>query len=35
VRALLTGIGLSELAVYAPGEAGRYHNVIVVQRAQP
>jgi ubiquinone/menaquinone biosynthesis C-methylase UbiE len=35
VRALLTSIGLSELAVYAPGEVGRYHNVIVAQRAQP
>jgi ubiquinone/menaquinone biosynthesis C-methylase UbiE len=31
-RALLTGAGLSELAVYAPGAVGLYHNVIVAQK---
>jgi ubiquinone/menaquinone biosynthesis C-methylase UbiE len=35
VRALLTGIGLGELAVYAPGEVGRYHNVIVAEKPGP
>jgi ubiquinone/menaquinone biosynthesis C-methylase UbiE len=29
VRALLTGAGLEELALYAPGSVGLYHNVIV------
>jgi ubiquinone/menaquinone biosynthesis C-methylase UbiE len=32
VRALLTGAGLNELAVYAPGTIGLYHNVIVAER---
>ena len=29
VRALLAGAGLEELALYAPGSVGLYHNVIV------
>jgi ubiquinone/menaquinone biosynthesis C-methylase UbiE len=32
VRALLTGTGLAELAVYAPGTVGLYHNVIVTEK---
>lgn len=32
VRALLTGTGLVELAVYAPGTVGLYHNVIVAEK---
>ena len=32
VRALLTGAGLSELAVYEPGAVGLYHNVIVTEK---
>ena len=32
VRALLTGAGLTELAVYAPGAVGLYHNVIVTEK---
>jgi ubiquinone/menaquinone biosynthesis C-methylase UbiE len=32
VRALLTGAGLVELAVYAPGSVGMYHNVIVAEQ---
>lgn len=35
VRALLTGAGLTELAVYAPGAVGLYHNVIVAQKPLP
>jgi ubiquinone/menaquinone biosynthesis C-methylase UbiE len=35
VRALLSGAGLSELAVYAPGTVGRYHNVIVAEKPRP
>ena len=35
VRALLTGIGLVELAVYAPGAVGLYHNVIVAEKPLP
>ena len=35
VRALLAGIGLRELAVYAPGELGLYHNVIVAEKPRP
>ena len=35
VRALLTGAGLTELAVYAPGAVGLYHNVIVAEKPFP
>jgi ubiquinone/menaquinone biosynthesis C-methylase UbiE len=35
VRALLTGAGLAELAVYAPGTVGLYHNVIVTDKSRP
>jgi ubiquinone/menaquinone biosynthesis C-methylase UbiE len=35
VRALLAGIGLHELAVYAPGDLGRYHNVVVTEKPRP
>ena len=35
VRALLTGAGLVELAVYAPGTVGLYHNVIVAEKPRP
>jgi ubiquinone/menaquinone biosynthesis C-methylase UbiE len=35
VRALLTGIGLAELALYAPGSVGLYHNVIVAEKPRP
>ncbi|MBE0528655.1 MAG: methyltransferase domain-containing protein, partial [Thermoleophilia bacterium] len=35
VRATLTGIGLEELAAYAPGDVGRYHNVIVAEKPRP
>ncbi len=35
VRATLAGIGLVELAVYAPGDVGRYHNVIVAEKSRP
>lgn len=35
VRALLTGAGLSELAVYEPGTVGLYHNVIVTEKPAP
>ena len=32
LRALLTGAGLSELAVYEPGAVGLYHNVLVTRK---
>ena len=35
VRALLTGAGLVELALYAPGSVGLYHNVIVAEKPRP
>lgn len=35
VRALLTGAGLTELAVYEPSAVGLYHNVIVAQKPLP
>jgi len=35
VRALLTGAGLEELALYGPGKVGLYHNVIVAERPLP
>jgi len=35
VRAMLTGAGLNELAVYAPGSIGLYHNVIVAEKPRP
>ena len=35
VRALLTGAGLAELAVYAPGSVGLYRNAIVAQKPSP
>jgi ubiquinone/menaquinone biosynthesis C-methylase UbiE len=35
VRALLAGIGLTELALYAPGSVGLYHNVIVAEKPLP
>jgi ubiquinone/menaquinone biosynthesis C-methylase UbiE len=35
VRALLTGTGLTELAVYEPGAVGLYHNVIVAEKPLP
>lgn len=31
-RATLTALGLRERAVYAPGEVGRYHNVVVAEK---
>jgi ubiquinone/menaquinone biosynthesis C-methylase UbiE len=34
-RALLTGTGLVELAVCAPGTVGLYHNVIVAEKPRP
>jgi ubiquinone/menaquinone biosynthesis C-methylase UbiE len=35
IRALLTGAGLEELALYVPGTVGLYHNVIVAQKPRP
>ena len=35
VRGLLTGAGLVEIAVYAPGTVGLYHNVIVTEKPRP
>ncbi len=35
VRGLLTAAGLEELAVYAPGTVGLYHNVIVAEKPLP
>ena len=35
VRALLTDAGLVELALYAPGSVGQYHNVIVTEKPLP
>ncbi len=35
VRALLTGVGSDELALYAPGAVGQYHNVIVTEKPLP
>lgn len=35
LRALLTDTGLTELAVYAPGSIGLYHNVIVAEKPFP
>lgn len=35
IRGLLTGSGLTELAVYAPGTVGLYHNVIVAEKPLP
>jgi ubiquinone/menaquinone biosynthesis C-methylase UbiE len=35
VRALLTGAGLQELALYAPGSVGLYHNVILAEKPRP
>ena len=35
LRALLTGAGLTELAVYAPGSVGAYHHVIVAEKPRP
>jgi len=35
VRDLLTGLGLEDLAVYGPGEVGRYHHVIVARKPGP
>jgi ubiquinone/menaquinone biosynthesis C-methylase UbiE len=35
VRALLAGVGLAELALYAPGSVGLYHNVIVAEMPRP
>jgi ubiquinone/menaquinone biosynthesis C-methylase UbiE len=35
VRDLLTGAGLVELAVCAPGTVGLYHNVIVAEKPRP
>ena len=35
VRALLAGAGLEELALYAPGSVGLYHNVIVAMMPRP
>ena len=35
VRALLAGAGLEELALYAPGSVGLYHNVIVAEMPRP
>lgn len=32
VRGLLTGAGLTEVALYGPGEVGMYHNVIVAEK---
>jgi ubiquinone/menaquinone biosynthesis C-methylase UbiE len=35
VRGLLTGAGLTELAVHPPGAVGQYHNVIVAEKPRP
>ena len=35
IRALLKGAGLLELALYAPGSVGLYHNVIVAEKPRP
>jgi len=35
IRALITGAGLEELALYAPGTVGLYHNVIVAEKPRP
>jgi ubiquinone/menaquinone biosynthesis C-methylase UbiE len=35
IRALLTGAGLEELALYAPGTVGLYHNVFVAEKPRP
>ena len=35
VRALLAETGLAELALYAPGSVGLYHNVIVAEMPRP
>jgi len=32
VRATIAGLGFDELAVYPPGEIGRYHHTIVAQK---
>lgn len=32
VRATLTGLGLREIAVYKPGDVGRYHIAVVAQK---
>jgi ubiquinone/menaquinone biosynthesis C-methylase UbiE len=32
LRATLTGLGLRERAVYAPGKVGLYHNVVVAEK---
>ena len=32
LRATLTGLGLRERAVYAPGEVGLYHDVVVAEK---
>jgi ubiquinone/menaquinone biosynthesis C-methylase UbiE len=34
VRATLTGLGLREIAVYRPGEVGRYHIAVVAQKPE-
>jgi ubiquinone/menaquinone biosynthesis C-methylase UbiE len=34
VRATLTGLGLREIAVYQPGEVGRYHIAVVAQKPE-
>ena len=35
LRALLAGAGLEELALYAPGTVGLYHNVLVAEKPRP
>jgi ubiquinone/menaquinone biosynthesis C-methylase UbiE len=35
IRGLLDGAGFIELAVYAPGTIGLYHNVIVAEKPRP
>jgi SAM-dependent methyltransferase len=35
LRAMLTGAGLTELAVYAPGSIGLFHNVVVAEKPRP
>ncbi|NLE23061.1 MAG: class I SAM-dependent methyltransferase [Actinobacteria bacterium] len=35
LRAVLTGAGFTELAVYAPGTVGLYHTVIVSEKPRP
>jgi hypothetical protein len=35
VRALIAGMGLTELATFEPGEMGLYHVAVLAQRPAP